>query len=83
MTTVAQQEYANYLRSPRWRIIRYFRRRWAGNRCQLCNSPIRPEAHHRSYQNTNRGIVIGMIREWRDTFLLCHDCHSKHHGRKQ
>ena len=73
--SAGQIAYAEYLQSPRWRLLRAIRRRLDGNRCRVCFASERLEVHHRSYRNRGRGF----IGELRDTITLCRRCHSTHH----
>jgi len=74
--TPAQAEYARYLRSFRWRLIRFLRLRLDGHRCRLCNNRGPLEVHHRSYEHRG-GSLEG---ELKDTITLCAACHGKVHG---
>jgi 5-methylcytosine-specific restriction endonuclease McrA len=74
-TTARQAEYREYLRSPRWRLIRWLRRTLDGNRCRVCNGRGRLEVHHRSYKHRG-GSLEG---ELRDTITLCAECHDWAH----
>jgi len=75
--TPAQQEYARYLRSFRWRLIRRLRLWLDGGRCRVCNGRGPLEVHHRSYEHRG-GSLEG---ELRDTITLCSECHGRAHGR--
>lgn len=75
--------YDKYLKSPDWKSKSDACKERDGNRCRLCNSPERLEAHHRTYER--------IYHEWpEDLTTLCHDCHewyslwqkSKDNGRK-
>jgi hypothetical protein len=83
MKTAAAVEYRErYLRSPRWRIIRWMRKRIDGRRCRMCFSPRRLEVHHKSYKHKGDPGPLGMLAELRDCVTLCHDCHMREHGRR-
>lgn len=77
--TPAQQEYARYLRSPRWRLLRWLRRRIDGGRCTHpgCTARTRLEVHHVRYDNRGRGFWA----ELRDLRTLCSAHHGAAHGR--
>ncbi len=77
MTTAAQARYQRYLRSPRWRLIRFIRHRLDGGRCRVCFGERRLEVHHRTYRHRGKSLV----GEIRDTVTLCHDCHRHYHKR--
>jgi 5-methylcytosine-specific restriction endonuclease McrA len=71
-----QIEYRAYLRTQRWRWLRWLRRRIDGNRCRLCGASARLEVHHARYDN------LGGVwwRELADCITLCDKCHGKIHG---
>jgi 5-methylcytosine-specific restriction endonuclease McrA len=75
VTTLAQARYEEYLRSPRWRLLRALRRWLDGNRCRVCFSPYHLEVHHRAYRNRGRSLV----GELRDCVTLCAACHAAAH----
>ena len=76
MTTAAQGRYIEYLRTPRWRLIRRIRHILDGGRCRVCFDNKRLEVHHRSYRHRGKSF----IGELRDTVTLCHRCHRNHHN---
>lgn len=41
--TQAQARYNAYLDTPRWKALRYLRRRLDGGRCRVCNATVRGE----------------------------------------
>jgi len=71
-----QIAYRAYLRTPRWRILRWVRRHIDGNRCRMCGTSQRLEVHHHSY--THRGG--SWLRELFDLTTVCAACHGKAHG---
>jgi len=78
LTTATQQKYAEYLRSPRWRLLRTVRRVIDGQRCRTCYSRDHLQVHHASYAHRGRGF----FGELRDTITLCDECHRRlHRGR--
>lgn len=68
--------YEEYLKSAHWQGVRHYALLRADYRCQLCNSPDRLEVHHRTYQGKG-------IEDYRDVVALCHDCHARHHDKRQ
>lgn len=64
--------YATYLRSEHWAAMRKWALERAGNRCQLCNAVGHLDVHHRTYERVGREFPT-------DVFVLCRDCHGKHH----
>lgn len=67
---IAKRGYKHYISySPRWKRKAKDCKRRAGNRCQVCNSPTRLEAHHRTYQRLYNEHPS-------DLTCLCHDCHQ-------
>jgi len=67
--------YQIYLRSPEWSARKAQAIRSAGHRCQLCNSPLALEVHHRTYER------FGQERPG-DLTVLCHTCHQLFHGKE-
>jgi len=75
MTTHTQRQYQTYLRSPRWRLLRWLRKWMDGNRCRMCGTRSRLEVHHRDY--THRGKSF--FGELMDTTTVCRNCHGDYH----
>ena len=65
-------DYQAYLRSSEWQVKRKLVLDYYGNRCAVCNSPVRVDVHHRRYDN------IGSER-FTDMITLCEVCHSLFH----
>ena len=64
--------YAEYIRSEKWRQKSYDAKLRAGNRCQVCNrsgDEIQLETHHRTYERLGNEYDS-------DLTVLCRDCHS-------
>lgn len=61
--------YTDYLQSPEWRAKREKALRFAGYRCQLCNSPKNLQVHHRTYERLGNERLS-------DLTVLCADCHD-------
>jgi replicative DNA helicase len=68
-------QYDEYLKSDRWKVIRQQALERAGFRCQVCNSPDGPEAHHRTYERLGAELP-------EDLTVLCNDCHALFHESK-
>ena len=61
-------EYRAYLRSPRWRLIRWLKLCMAGFKCQQCGAIRKLQVHHLTYEhlfNEHLG----------DLQVLCKSCH--------
>ena len=71
-----RSEYADYLKSTRWKNLSKKVRQRAGWRCQLCNSTGELHCHHRSYEN------VGTNKEQFDLIALCKRCHVLIHMSK-
>lgn len=69
-------DYANYLKSPRWRKLSAKVKAQAGNRCQLCMSEFDLQVHHRSYR------YLGTAQEIFDLVCLCGKCHAGFHSKR-
>ena len=69
-----QAEYAEYLKSDRWRALREAARQRDGNACRLCDSADELEVHHRRYPE-----VFG-TESVDDLTTLCAECHGAHHA---
>jgi 5-methylcytosine-specific restriction endonuclease McrA len=77
-----QAAYRDYLRSFRWRVVRWVRKVLDLGACQDCLKRGRVrryslQVHHESYRNRG-GSLAGEIM---DTVTLCAKCHAKRHGK--
>jgi len=72
--TERQKEYAEYLESDDWKEKQKKALKRAGYCCQVCNSEMQLNVHHRTYER---------VREEQDGDLtvLCHECHALFHGK--
>ena len=61
--------YYSYLKSYDWQIKRERALKAAGYRCQVCNSEVNLEVHHRTYDNLGD-------EQPSDLTVLCHECHT-------
>lgn len=61
--------YAEYLQTPEWAKKRGKALRFAGYKCQLCNSKENLNVHHRTYERRGHELMG-------DLTVLCNDCHT-------
>ena len=70
-----------YLKSLRWRLLRWACKRRDGHRCRVCNGTVGLQAHHRTYTHRGRAelryLFSGFRRELDDLTLLCNECHER------
>lgn len=66
---LAPVDYQTYLRSRRWKARAERAKRRAGYRCQICNSSMNLEVHHRTYER------LGYEAD-DDLTVLCARCHA-------
>jgi hypothetical protein len=66
--------YKEYLLTPEWKERRHLHLEYAGDRCQVCNSPSSLHVHHRTY--ANRGN-----ERFTDLIVMCATCHLHFHDR--
>lgn len=67
--------YNEYLQTEHWKEISNKRKHMDWNKCVLCGSESKLNAHHRSYKNK------GTVDEINDLITLCNNCHSKFHNK--
>ena len=72
---IAQSQYQAYLTTPYWREVSRAVKKRAGFRCQLCNSPLDLQAHHRTYEH--KGDELNHLN---DLICLCKKCHKNFHA---
>ncbi len=84
MATLTERRatYREYLRSPRWRLLRWLRKVIDLGVCQDClkYGRIRRyglQAHHTTYANKGGNF----FEELDDLVMLCDSCHAKRHGK--
>ncbi len=65
--------YAEYLKSHQWRVLRKMALEYAGHHCQVCNSDLMLQVHHRKYPATLGSEAIS------DLTVLCRRCHDLFH----
>jgi 5-methylcytosine-specific restriction endonuclease McrA len=61
--------YQEYILTDEWRAKADAAKKRAGYRCQVCNSPDRLQAHHRTYDNLFNEKPM-------DLTVLCDPCHE-------
>jgi len=71
-----KEQYADYRQGEHWRMVAADTKARAGGRCQICNSPDKLEAHHRTYERLGDELPG-------DLTCLCRECHElfSQHGR--
>ena len=72
---ITQSQYQAYLTTPYWREVSRAVKKRAGFRCQLCNSPLDLQAHHRTYEH--KGDELNHLD---DLICLCKKCHKNFHA---
>jgi hypothetical protein len=72
---IMQSQYQAYLLTPYWREVSRAVKKRAGFRCQLCNSPLDLQAHHRTYEH--KGDELNHLN---DLICLCKKCHKNFHA---
>lgn len=71
-------KYEEFLKTPYWKAIATHSKFKAGYRCQVCNSSYNLATHHRNY--AIHGFEHAHMNE---LIVLCDDCHSKFHRKRQ
>ena len=66
--------YKDYLKSEHWKITRSKAVKKANFKCEVCNSKMELNVHHKTYEN--RGCEPP-----EDLIVLCHHCHAKFHDK--
>lgn len=61
-------EYRAYLRSPKWRLIRWLKLCMAGFKCQQCGATRKLQVHHLTYEHLYNEHLG-------DLQVLCKSCH--------
>lgn len=67
--------YNDFLRTPYWKIIACWVKEIANDRCQICNSKIRLNVHHKTYDH--HFDEHNWFKE--DLICLCNKCHELFH----
>lgn len=66
-------EYADYLRSPQWKVVSEERRKIDGYKCVCCGGTGNLNVHHIHYPSNWADTEISMLR------TLCKECHLTVH----
>lgn len=66
--------YEEYLKSEHWQEVKKVKLKTTNYRCQLCNSPLNLNVHHRCYDHINEEQ-----NHLEDLVILCKDCHKRFH----
>lgn len=75
---IKAMDYSEFLKTPYWKAIAEYKRNRADMRCELCNSVGLLNVHHRTY------VIHGNeLYNMDDLIVLCQDCHSKFHDKKE
>jgi len=67
-------DYDEYIQSEEWFARAYAAKVRAGHRCQVCYSPDKIQAHHRTYDRLGNELPT-------DITVLCDKCHKLFHFR--
>jgi len=63
------QDYQEYIASDEWKLLSDHVKRRAGLKCQICNSSLNLNAHHRTYEN-------GLFETGENIICVCRRCHK-------
>jgi len=69
---ISAEEKAHYLKSRRWAILRGFKIRLCGNKCEVCQTTGQLHLHHLTYTTLTQESLS-------DVVLLCPECHQRQH----
>ena len=72
---IKSMKYYDFLKTPYWVAISQYKKKQAGFKCQICNSPHNLATHHRTY-----AIHGPEIHNMNELIVLCKGCHEKHHN---
>lgn len=70
-----KKQYQKYLKSAKWKAVTEVVKNKALWRCQLCNSGLNLQTHHRSYEHL--GDELSHLE---DLICICNRCHTLFHG---
>ena len=81
--TAGQRRYREYLKSPRWRLLRWLRKVRDGGVCRDCLkrgiiNRRHLQVHHTQYDNKGESFWA----DFGDLVTLCADCHARRHGKR-
>jgi hypothetical protein len=69
-------KYEEYLKTEYWSRVTKAVKSRAGYRCQVCNSQLDLNAHHRTYEHRGRELEF-----LDDLICMCRRCHAVFHGK--
>lgn len=75
--TIRKLSYDEFLKTPYWEAITYYKRSQADFKCERCGSSTNTQTHHKTYAHhgyEHRSEVID-----HDLIVLCKECHQKEH----
>lgn len=70
---MTKAEYATYLQSSTWEILKTAALERFDRRCAICYSADELEVHHRTYDRLGDEFISDLVP-------LCRLCHKRHHG---
>ncbi len=70
--------YEKYLKTKHWKKVRKLVFKRAKYKCEQCGNKGILHPHHKTYRN--RGNEHNYLE---DIIVLCEDCHSEIHGKKE
>ena len=70
---MTRAEYDKYLRSDKWRELRWLVLERAGHICEGCGRGRAIQVHHRSYEHAGNEFLFELV-------ALCGGCHKRLHG---
>lgn len=73
---INDMSYYDFLETPYWKAISEKVKIKANYRCQLCNSNIGLNTHHRCYDNHG-----DELHHMEDLICICEECHNNHHNK--
>lgn len=81
-TDIAQKintmSYKDFLKTPYWKAISLYKKKNAKCKCELCQSTIHLQTHHKTYDN--HGYEHNKDIADKDLIVLCGKCHRKMHN---
>lgn len=75
---VKQLSYREFLETPYWETISYYRRFKSNFKCKKCGSSENTQTHHLTYERHGYEHRIDVMKN--DLIVLCRKCHHKVHG---
>lgn len=69
-------EYKDFLKTPYWKIVSYYKKYSVGFKCELCGKSVNLQTHHLNY---DRHFFEHEFYK-KDLECLCDDCHTLNHN---